>query len=413
MPVSSRNRVFFLPLAAILLAIVPFLVFSARVDGQPPPAETAATGVAEAASATESTAVLPPVVESLTAGDTPGDEGGSMTVRWTEPSNAAELGVAYKVMRADSPEGQYTEVCEMAAGESEYMDAGLTDGQQYCYKVLSVVGPSVAASAPTLPGSPRGNWFRMFRLNALVLLIIFSSSVLFYIARARGGKPIYIRKIAGLNAVDEAVGRATEMGKKILYIPGIMSIDEIQTIASLAILGHVAKLSAQYNADLEVPNKDPLTFASARETVREAYLEAGRPDLFREEMVNYVTYDQFAYTASVTGKMVREKPATNFLIGSFYAESLLLAETGQSVGAIQISGTAEVAQLPFFVVACDYTLIGEELYAASAYLSREPVLLGSIKGQDLTKLLLMLALGLGVILESFGLAFVKDAFRMQ
>ena len=413
MPVSSRYRVFSLPLAAILLAIIPFLVFSARVDGQPPPEQVGAAGTPGAALAPESTAVQPPAVEALTAADTPGDEGGSVTVKWTEPAGAADLGLTYKVMRADSPEGQYTEVCELAAGESEYMDAGLTDGRQYCYKVLSVVGPGIAESAPTLPASPRGNWFRMFRLNALVLLIVFSGSVLFYIARARRGKPIYIRKIAGLNAVDEAVGRATEMGKKILYIPGIMSIDEIQTIASLAILGHVARLSAQYNADLEVPNKDPLTFASARETVKEAYLEAGRPDLFREEMVNYVTYDQFAYTASVTGKMVREKPATNFLIGSFYAESLLLAETGQSVGAIQISGTAEVAQLPFFVVACDYTLIGEELYAASAYLSREPVLLGSIKGQDLTKLLLMLALGLGVILESFGVAFVKDAFRMQ
>ena len=413
MPVSSRYRVFSLPLAAILLAIIPFLVFSARVDGQPPPEQAGAAGTPGAPLAPESTVVQPPAVEALTAADTPGDEGGSVTVKWTEPAGAADLGLTYKVMRADSPEGQYTEVCELAAGESEYMDAGLTDGQQYCYKVLSVVGPGIAESAPTLPASPRGNWFRMFRLNALVLLIVFSGSVLFYIARARRGKPIYIRKIAGLNAVDEAVGRATEMGKKILYIPGIMSIDEIQTIASLAILGHVARLSAQYNADLEVPNKDPLTFASARETVKEAYLEAGRPDLFREEMVNYVTYDQFAYTASVTGKMVREKPATNFLIGSFYAESLLLAETGQSVGAIQISGTAEVAQLPFFVVACDYTLIGEELYAASAYLSREPVLLGSIKGQDLTKLLLMLALGLGVILESFGLAFVKDAFRMQ
>ncbi|UCF79138.1 MAG: hypothetical protein JSW03_02470, partial [Candidatus Eiseniibacteriota bacterium] len=141
--------------------------------------------------------------------------------------------------------------------------------------------------------------------------------------------------------------------------------------------------------------------------------EAGRPDLYREEIVNYVTYDQFAYTASVTGKMVRERPATNFLIGSFYAESLLLAETGQSTGAIQIAGTAEVHQLPFFVVACDYTLIGEELYAASAYLSREPVLLGSIKGQDITKFLLILALCLGVIFESLGLGFIRSAFRMQ
>ena len=112
-------------------------------------------------------------------------------------------------------------------------------------------------------------------------------------------------------------------------------------------------------------------------------------------MVTYITYDQFAYAASVTGKMVREKPAANFLIGSFFAESLIFAETGQSTGAIQIAGTAELAQLPFFVTACDYTLIAEEIYAASAYLSREPVLLGSIKAQDMVKALLMIVIGAG------------------
>ena len=353
-----------------------------------------------------------PSVQGVRASDTRSDEGGSITVKWTEPENAEELSLTYQVLRADKREEEYAPVGEVGAGEFEYVDRGLTDGKAYYYKIRSVLGTSFADSEPTQAAFSKGNWFRLYRLNALVLFAVFSSAVLYYISRARKAKPIYIRKIAGLDAVDEAVGRATEMGKKMLYIPGIMSVDEIQTIASLAILGHVAKLSATYNADLEVPNKDPLTFAAARETVKEAYLEAGRPDLFREEMVNYVTYDQFAYTASVTGKMVRERPATNFLIGSFYAESLLLAETGQSIGAIQISGTAEVAQLPFFVVACDYTLIGEELYAASAYLSREPVLLGSIKAQDITKFLLILALILGVVLVSFGNTLMTVAFRM-
>jgi hypothetical protein len=106
--------------------------------------------------------------------------------------------------------------------------------------------------------------------------------------------------------------------------------------------------------------------------------------------VYFLTQDQFSYTAAVCGIMVRDKPAANFLMGYYYAESLLLAETGQSTGAIQIAGTDSQAQLPFFITTCDYTLIGEELYAASAYLSREPLLLGSLKGQDLVKALMML-----------------------
>ncbi len=125
---------------------------------------------------------------------------------------------------------------------------------------------------------------------------------------ARRGSNLFIRKIAGLNAIDEAVGRATELGKKVLYVPGIMSIDENQTIASLAVLAHVARMTARYNTELDVPNKDPLTFAAARETVKEAYIQEGRPDLYNESIVHYVTYDQFAYTASVSGIMMREQP---------------------------------------------------------------------------------------------------------
>jgi len=100
--------------------------------------------------------------------------------------------------------------------------------------------------------------------------------------------------------------------------------------------------------------------------------------------------------------MVREKPATNFFLGMFWAESLILAETGATTGAIQIAGTDAVHQLPFFITACDYTLIGEELYAASAYLSREPLLVGSLKGQDYGKLavLFLVLIGSALLLLS-------------
>ena len=89
-------------------------------------------------------------------------------------------------------------------------------------------------------------------------------------------------------------------------------------------------------------------------------------------------------------------------MGAFFAESLILAETGNSVGAIQIAGTAMPSQLPFFVAACDYTLIGEEFFAASAYLSGQPDQLGSLKGQDLGKILVGVVLIVLVTLATIG-----------
>ena len=74
-------------------------------------------------------------------------------------------------------------------------------------------------------------------------------------------------------------------------------------------------------------------------------------------------------------------------MGSFAAEALLMSEVGTTVGAIQVAGTDSEDQLPFFFTSCDYTLIGEELYAAGAYLSKDPLLVSALKVQDFGKLL--------------------------
>lgn len=245
--------------------------------------------------------------------------------------------------------------------------------------------------------------FRTDRINALVLVVIFSASILLYTKWAKQGKTLFLRKIPGLNAVEEAVGRATEMGRPVLFIPGINELDEIQTIAGVSILGRVAKITAQYDTPLHVPVRYPLVLAAGQEIVEQSYIEMGRKDSYDKDIVQYVAGEQFAFTATVNGYMMRERPATNIYMGAFYAESLLLAETGNAAGSIQIAGTAEPAQLPFFIAACDYTLMGEELYAASAYLSHEPIMLGGLKGQDFIKILITISILLGVILVSFGI----------
>ena len=372
-----------------------------------------------------------PTPTGFVAKDRPGDQGKAVLLTWKDPVGLPP-GVTLEVRRAEPPADEWTKLAEVPAGTERYVDATAKDDKVYRYELraaattdssLAAVSPMVPDSAaaaggvtPPSPGGPpiygpavvsdpvrsHDNWFRSERTNSFLATILFTALILGSIAVARSGKPIFIRRIAGLNAVDEAIGRATELGRKVLYIPGIASVSDIQTIASLAILGHVARASARYGTDLDCANRDPLTFVSARETVRSAYMAEGRPDLYREEMVNYVTYDQFAYTAAVSGLMVRERPAANFMIGHFFAESLIMAETGQSTGAIQIAGTADPSQLPFFVAACDYTLIGEELYAAGAYLSREPVLLGSIRGQDIAKAILLLFGLIGIVAATMG-----------
>jgi hypothetical protein len=264
--------------------------------------------------------------------------------------------------------------------------------------ILGLLNPdSVSAPVPVL----YAGLFRVERLNALILVVIFAAAVLWYIKQARRGAKFYIRPIPGLSAVDEAVGRATEMGRPVVFIPGTGDLDEIQTIAGLSILGRVARVTARYATPLRVPVLYPLPMAAARETVSEAYIDEGVEHL-DPETVQYVAGESFSYSARVGGIMLRERPAAVIYMGLFTAESLLIAEVGQSTGAIQIAGTASPDQLPFFIAACDYTLIGEELYAASAYLSGDPKMLGSLKGQDLMKIVIAAAVIIGTTAITLG-----------
>ncbi|MBJ48592.1 MAG: hypothetical protein CMG59_05405 [Candidatus Marinimicrobia bacterium] len=241
--------------------------------------------------------------------------------------------------------------------------------------------------------------FKSDNMPMFFLLIVVSNILMTSVFWAESGNEIFIREIAGIKAMEEAVGRATEMGKPVLFVPGILDLNEVETIAGINILGHVAKITAEYETDLNVPVSKSIVMEAAREICKESYLQVGRPDLYHNDMVHYLAEDQFAYAAGINGIMIREKPAACIYQGKFYAESLLLAETGNRIGAIQIAGTGSSSQIPFFVTACDYTLIGEEFLTASAILSGRKDLLGSVRGQDLVKFIIIISIILLSILK--------------
>jgi len=370
----------------------------------------------------------PAPATGLEVKDTPGDAGGAISLTWNASADDVEGGKVrlYRIMRADGLDGQpgeFHEVGDVPAGAAVYSndDGNTDDTKSYFYRVQTVnliydanadVHEYTSESEIVGPVSSSAQWFNTQRLKTFIGTIILSFFIIYFIQQAKAGKALFIRKMAGMEAVDEAVGRATEMGKKIFYITGLGDMDNMQTIASITILGRVAQLAAEYETYLDVPCCRSMVMVTAREVVKEAHSRAGRPDAYNDDMIHYLTDDQFGYAAAVDGAFVREQPATIFFMGQFFAESLILAETGNSIGAIQIAGTAMPSQLPFFVAACDYTLIGEELFAASAYLSREPKLLGSLKGQDYGKAIILIAIAVGLILETFGIWQLSSLFQV-
>ena len=377
--------------------------------------------------------------EDLRAFDIPNDAGGSIGLSWrVSPSDAPD--VDYIVYISISENGPWQEAARLTSTTSYKSDApGLfgfrkkqggfhfivieprkvwpdADNEKnkgaICYFKLAMAkgAADIIELDQVVSARAKGNWFDLSKLNNLVIMIVFSTLVLFFISHARRHPGMFLRKISGLDAVDEALGRATEMGKPVLFVHGLTSIGSISTLAAINILSRIATRVAEYDTILKVVNNDPIVLTISQEVVKESYLEAGRPDAYNQDNVVMVASEQFPYVVAVSGIMTRERTAANFFIGFFYAEALLLAETGAATGAIQVAATDSYTQLPFFITTCDYTLMGEELYAASAYLAREPMLLGSLRAQDIGKAIIIVALFFGTVLSSFGINFVTHLF---
>lgn len=403
-------------------------------------------------------AVRPAPPTNASAADMPDDHGHTIVVSWdlsADDGQGTKSVMSYRILRtpkmtgpvnpdsthgdsdyrvfASLPygdaawkfvEGEWDTLGEVPSGSTRYVNEGgkdrdqngfLPDGVPFRYKVLSAsVESGLGESETSAPAQSTGQYLHNGKLLHIgIPCLIFMLLVLGFVRAAQMGRELYIRPLAGISAVDEAIGRATEMNRPILYVLGLGAVDEIATIASLTILSRVAKRVAEHRTELLVPCYDAVVMTVAQETVKQAYLDAGRPDEYKEDIVYFVTQEQFAYVAAVNGTMLRRQTATNFYLGVFYAESLILAETGSVAGSIQIAGTDRTTQIPFFVVACDYTLIGEEVFAASAYLSREPKLLGALKAQDYAKAIVLLVLVGGCLGAIFAPDTIAAIFSMN
>jgi hypothetical protein len=241
--------------------------------------------------------------------------------------------------------------------------------------------------------------------TTFLFFVLFLATAVYYMARARTGKLPSVRRIAGLDAIEEAVGRATELGRPVFFVPGRTEINTAgaaQNIAGLEVLGHVAKLTARYDTEIRVAIAAANVYPVAEAIVQQSYLEQGKADRVKPEMVQFLSNEQFAFAAACLSIMNTEKTASVIMVGEFQAESLMLAEGAAQVGAVTIAGTARTAQIPFFVAACDYTLVGEEIFAGGAYLSKDPVKIGNLAAQDWGKLVSMAIIIIGSLMVTFG-----------
>jgi len=219
--------------------------------------------------------------------------------------------------------------------------------------------------------------------------------------RERGRPPL--RPVPAYQALQDYLGEATESGE-IVHVSmgtgGIGTAATAESLAGLMVLEHVAEHSEATGLESIATVSDPSLLPAAQDVMREAYAARGYPQAYDPASVRFISPDRAAYAAGVMEILGHAGVGCNVMIGSFGDEFLLMSEVGGRKEVRQVGGATSPSILPFLYVSVDHALIGEEIFAAGAYLRRRTLHLASLATQDWLRTAVILAIVIGVLARS-------------
>jgi hypothetical protein len=250
-------------------------------------------------------------------------------------------------------------------------------------------------------------------VSQFVFLIIVVGLTIFTLRYAKGRTKAFgtMRSITAMDHLEEAVGRAAEMGSSVFFTQGtgeLYSSSAAAMLAGVAVMGRVGEYTAKIGVPLKVFAREGVLQNVCEQVLREAYTRVGKPEAFDPGMVVWTGNDFYAYGNACAQWILKEQPASTFMIGDFGGNALYISETGARTNALQIGGNYFI-----FAVTCDYFLIGEELYASAAYVSGDLEEEATVAAEDMSKVVAFALMLVGILAVLLGSKVITQALNAR
>ncbi len=252
-----------------------------------------------------------------------------------------------------------------------------------------------------------------YNLQLITLTLTFGL-LTYYLWLGTKGKRFSIRKLPVLDEINDIIGRATEMGRPVMYCDGSSpkSVAAADAVVGYSVLSHIAKACARCEVRLLTVTGNSPNLVLLQSIVHGAYLAEDKSKSYRDEDICFVSEQHAAAAGALWGIMSREKIAGFISMNPSGIMGVTIMEQANRVGAVQVCGAASSGSFPDVALCADYFLLGEELFSATAYLSQDSVQLGTISGQDAVKWLCIGAIVAGAVLWALGSSLVVNILKI-
>ncbi len=255
---------------------------------------------------------------------------------------------------------------------------------------------------------------------AVFLLLTVSALFFFLLLWHRRGRlaEIVLRPLPAIDLIRSALRRSAEMGETVHVSPGTGALhvggSAAETLAGLQTVQGVAREALALGVPVQVTTDDAVVNMLSGRSLELAYEAAGTPPGLQVESLLVAQQDPIAYAAGVLATISQPEVQGNVLVGAFGEELLLIGEVGARKTGFQVAGAARPLAASILPLITNDFLLGEEIFAAGAYLSRRPGRIVSLRVQDIIRGILIVFIIVGVILATLGVAeaVLGPLFRM-
>ena len=226
-------------------------------------------------------------------------------------------------------------------------------------------------------------------------LVILAAVLLLALTFIKRKSPPAFREIAALARLKKAAGLAVEDGTRLhvsLGRGGLVSPRGAASLSALALLRQIGEQTSISDRPPVATSGDPVLAALSQDTLQAACQSAGVDELFQPTSGRLGGLTPFSYAAGAMTVARQEQVSTDVLMGDFGAEVGLLTEASERENSTLIAATSEPSAQAILFASATEPLVGEELFAAPAYIGNDPAQRASLQAQDILRWLVILAL---------------------
>jgi hypothetical protein len=235
-------------------------------------------------------------------------------------------------------------------------------------------------------------------------VVLFSALMILAVSFLRRKSPLVFREIPAFSRLRQAVGLVVEDGSRLHISLGHSSLATPQSASALAGLSLLRRLADLTSAGDQPPiaTSGNATLSILSQDTLQAAAKSSERAFFDPTTGRLAGLTPFSYAAGVIPAIRDENVTANVLMGNFGAEVALLTDAVDREDTFMVAGSDNLAAQAVIYATAHEPLIGEEVFAAGAYVDSDPLHAASLSVQDILRWLIIAALLIGGLLALVG-----------